>query len=409
MPEVLDSVVEPPAPLGGDPEGQRYRLFEAVAAFLAGSGRDAPLLLVLEDLQWADKPTLLLLKHLARAREHAGLLILGTYREMELGKTHPLAEVLGDLRRENLFDRLSLQGLDEADVRALMTSVAGHEVPLAFARAVHVETEGNPFFIGEILRHLAETGVAFGRGGRWTTDLTFDRIGIPEGVKQVTGRRLSRLSDVCHHLLRIAAVIGREFRMDVLESVSGLSSDQLVDALDEAVEVAVIAEMPHAVGRYSFVHTLIRETLHGELTTTRRVRWHGRIAQAIESACGGEVEAHLPQLAYHFIEAAPGGDVDKAIDYATRAGERSIRLLAYEEAVSHYERALEVLDLTLPEEDGRRCELLLALADALWSTGEATTARETFLRAAGIARRLGAPERLARAALGAGAAPRGFR
>jgi len=408
LPELLERVPGLPAPLGGDPEGQRYRLFEAVASLLAAASRSAPVLLVLEDLHWADKPTLLLLKHVMESQEEAPLLILGTYRKTELGQAHPLADALGDLRRTQAVDRLSLHGLDQAATGALVQAFAGHDFPAAFARAVCAQTEGNPLFIVEALRHLTETGVIVRRAGRWASHLRPEQVGIPEGVKEVIGRRLSRLSEACHQLLRIAAVAGREFDLDILARVSGLSDEPLVNALEEAVRVAVLVEVPQTIGRYSFAHILIRETLYAELTATRRVRLHGRLAEALESARPGTLEEDLPLLAYHFLEAAPGGDVDKAIGYATRAGERATRLLAYEEAAYHYERALRTLDLK-PTADARaRAELLLARADSLWSTGDTNSARETFFAAAELARGMRAPDVLARAALGAGGRASGF-
>jgi class 3 adenylate cyclase/tetratricopeptide (TPR) repeat protein len=400
VPELAERVPDLPPPVRGDPEGERYRLFEAVAALLASAGKVAPVLVVLDDLHWADKPTLLLLKHLLRAPEPAPLLVLGAYRETELGRTHPLAETLADLRRDQVFDRLLLSGLDEEDVNVLVSTLAGHEILAAFTQAVHAQTEGNPFFVGEVLRHLAESGVIAQWEGRWRSELPLDRLGIPEGVKEVIGHRLSRLSDACNQVLGIAAVIGREFDLSVLEQVSELSGDRLLDVLEDAVTAAIIAEVPGVVGRYSFVHALIRETLYGELTTTRRVRLHRRIGEALERIAGANVEPYLAALAYHFLEAAPGGDVDKGIKYSTHAGERATRLLAYEEAAGHYERALEGLGRKEPRDDGRRCELLLTLGETLSRAGETEKAQHAFLRAAEIARQLGASEQFAHAAIG---------
>src|SRR4030095_16720860 len=261
----------------------------------------------------------LLLKHVIETPDDARLLILGTYRKTEVGRAHPLADALGDLRRAQVVDRLSLRGLSETATSALVQALAGHDVPTAFARAVCSQTEGNPFFIVEVLRHLSETGVIFRRAGRGASYVRPEQLGLPESVKDVIGRRLSRLSEACHQLLRIAAVAGREFDLEILERVSGLSDEQLMNALDEAVQLALVVEIPQAVGRYAFAHTLVRETLYSELTSTRRVRLHGRLAEALESSSRGRLDDHLPQLAYHFLEATPGNDMDKAIAYATRA------------------------------------------------------------------------------------------
>jgi len=274
-----DLPVLPPA--GSD--GERYRLFDAFTALLAEASRACPIILVLDDLYWADKPTLLLLKHIVRAPERSPLLILGAYRETELARTHPLSKALADLRRDGALQRVSLKGLDERDVGALIRAWAGQEAPPALVRAVHEHTEGNPFFIEEVLRHLAETGAIYQRDGRWVTDLTIAQMGIPEGVKEVIGRRLSRLSEDCNSVLTVASVIGREFDLAAVERASDLSGDRLLDLLEEAVAARVVAEVPHIVGRYSFSHALIHETLYDELTTTRRVRLHGQTLQYADS------------------------------------------------------------------------------------------------------------------------------
>jgi class 3 adenylate cyclase/pimeloyl-ACP methyl ester carboxylesterase len=278
VPELAQRLPDlPMVPPPDESERERYRLYEAFATFLAETSRASPTVLVLDDLHLADRSTLLLLKHIVRSPGQSPLLLLGTYRETEIARTHPLAEILADLRRDRPFERVSLQGLDEGDVGALIGAWAGQETPPpALIQAVHELTEGNPFFIEEVLRHLAETGVIYQRDGGWATHLTVDEMRIPEGIREVIGQRLSRLSEECNSILTIASVIGREFSLDALERASDLSLDRLLDLLEEAVAAHVVAEVPHVVGRYSFSHTVIRETLYEELTTTRRVRLHGQ-------------------------------------------------------------------------------------------------------------------------------------
>jgi class 3 adenylate cyclase/pimeloyl-ACP methyl ester carboxylesterase len=283
VPELAERLPDLPVPPPMAPERERYRLYDALAALLARASQAIPIVLVLDDLHWADNPTLLLLKYIVRSPEQSPLLVLGAYREMELARTHPLSETLADLRRDRAFQRVSLKGLDEGDVGALISAWGGQETPRAFIHAVHELTEGNPFFIEEVLRHLAETGIIYQRDGRWTTDMTVEQMGIPEGVKEVIGRRLSRLSHECNSILTIASVIGREFGLDALERASDLSSDRLLELLEEAVAARVVAEVPHMVGRYSFSHALIYETLYDELTTTRRVRLHGQTLRYADS------------------------------------------------------------------------------------------------------------------------------
>ncbi|MCH8921233.1 MAG: tetratricopeptide repeat protein, partial [Chloroflexi bacterium] len=331
---------------------------------------------------------------LAQELRGARLMVLATYRDVELGRQHPLSQTLGELAREGRSQRILLRGLSERDVARFIELTAGTGPPEALVAAVYQETEGNPFFVNEIVRLL----VADGRLER-PEEVKSWSVTIPQGVREVVGRRLDHLSEGCNRVLTVASVIGREFGLDALERVSDITGDRLLEVLEEAVAARVVNEVPRAVGRYSFTHALIRETLYEELTTNRRVGLHRQIGEVLEGLYEANPEPHLTELAHHFFQAAQGGDVDKAIDYATRAAERASDLLAYEEAVRHYELALQALELKGPDE-GHRCELLLALGDAQRRAGETPAARETLQRAAGIARKLGAPEQLARAALG---------
>ncbi|MDP2674150.1 MAG: protein kinase [Dehalococcoidia bacterium] len=395
--EVRDRLPGLPAPPALEPEQARFRLFDSITTFLKNASKGQPVVLVLDDLHWADKPSLLLLQFLARELRGARLLVLATYRDVELRREHPLADTLGELAREQLSQRILLRGLSEHDVARFIELTAGITPPAALVEAVYRETEGNPFFVNEIVRLL----VADGRLER-PAEVTSWSVTIPQGVREVVGRRLNHLSKECNHVLTVASVIGREFGLDALGRVTDLSGDRLLEVLEEAVAARVVTEVPRAAGRYSFSHALIRETLYEELSTTRRVRLHRQIGEVLESLYGDNLEPHLAELAYHFSESAQGGDVDKAIDYATRAGERANALLAYEEAAGHYEMALQALEGKDKPDETQRCELLLALGDGQWKAGDTSKARETFLQAADIARTVGDAERLTRAALGYG-------
>ncbi len=263
---------------GGD-----YRLVDAATSFVVEACRASPLVLIMDDLQWADQPTLSLFRHLARNTAQSRLLLLGTYRETELSRTHPLSAAIADLHRERLFQRVILGGLEEDDVASLVRAWAGHRSAPELARAIHEHTEGNPFFIEEVMRHLAETGAIHEQDGSPTTRASVKELGIPESVKEVIGRRLSRLSEECNSVLTVASVIGRQFGLDRLELASDLPGDRLVEVLDEAVAARVVDEVPHMAGRYSFSHALIYDALYDELTTTRRVRLHGQTLQYADS------------------------------------------------------------------------------------------------------------------------------
>jgi class 3 adenylate cyclase len=400
--EVRDRLPALPQSPALEPEQARFRLFDSITTFLRNASKAQPLVIIIDDLHWADKPSLLLLQFLARELRGSRLLVIGTYRDIELGRQHPLAHMLGELTREQLSERIVLRGLSERDVARFIQITTGTEPPEQTVAALYKETEGNPFFVNEIVRLLVTDGTL-----ERPDDAKAWSVTIPQSVREVVGRRLDRLSEVCNQVLTVGAVIGREFGMDVLEPVSDVAGTRLVEALDEAVAARVVAEVPRAPGRYSFSHALIRETLYDELTTTRRVLLHRRIAEALEALYGAKPDAHLAELAYHFCEAAHGGDVERAVDYARRAGERASSLYAYEEAAGHFERALQVLDLreALAEQ---KFELLMALAGAWWDGGEYVAAREIADRAFEVAQQSGAAEQLSRAALQAGGRFSGF-
>jgi eukaryotic-like serine/threonine-protein kinase len=394
--EVRERLPGLPEPPSLTPEQGRFRLFDSVTTFLKNAANRQPLVLVLDDLHWADKASLLLLQFLAREMRSARLLVIGTYRDVDLRRQHPLSQALGELNREQLSQRIVLRGLTEHDVARFIEVTAGLKPPEGLVTAVYKETEGNPFFVNEVVRLLVSE-----RRLEHADTVKSWSVSIPQGVREVVGRRLDHVSAACNEVLTIASVIGREFGVDALERVSGLSGDRLLEVLEEAEGARVIVEVPRTVGRYSFSHALVRETLYEELTTTRRVRLHRQVGEALEAFYGAQPEAHLSELAHHFFEAAQGGDVDRAIAYAMRAGDRAAGMMAHEEATRQYEIALQALDLREHSDEGR-CAVLLTLNETLWRGGEYVRAKEIALEAAAIARRLGTSEQLARAALGFG-------
>jgi DNA-binding SARP family transcriptional activator len=401
VPELAERVPDLPPPLQSDPETERYRLFDAVADWLATTSADQPVLLVLDDLQWAAKPTLLLLRHVVRSPELRRLLVVSIYRDTELSHDHPMVELLADLRRQGGVERLSLSGLDQAGVVAFMEQAAGHDLDdedLLLARAIYEETEGNPFFVREVLRHLTETGAVDRREGRWATRLPVEELGIPEGVREVVGRRLSRLSEEANRVLRVAAVVGPEFELPVIQEAAGLDEEDLLSALEEANEARLVIEVRSPAPRYRFTHALVRDTLYGELSAARRVTLHRRVGEAIEAVHAGRLDDHLPALAHHYARAS-AGDTARAVDYAARAGDRALAQLAHDEAVAYYGQALELLDVTEgPPDEALRLELLISLGDAQCRAGNPAH-RETLLEAGRLADQQGDAERAARAAL----------
>ncbi|HKP91019.1 MAG TPA: protein kinase [Thermoleophilaceae bacterium] len=389
----------------GDPEEARFRYFDSTATFLKNAARTEPLVLFLDDLHWADKPSLLFLQFLARELAGARILVLGTYRDVELSRRHPLSQVLADLAREGLIDRILLRGLTENDVARFVEMTASVQPPPRLVQAVHQETEGNPFFVSEIVNLLASEGRLDGGA-----DLRDVVLTIPQGVREVVGRRLDQLSRECNFTLSAASVIGREFGLDVLDRVvcdeviaempqhaDKLSREQLLEVIDEAVRARVIAPTQGSVGRYTFSHALVREALYEELGVTRRVRLHRRVGEVIEELFDARRDEHLDELAHHFLEAQ---DLDKAVEYSIHAAGRAMALLAYEEGAKLYEQALQAMELRGGVGGQEQAELLLALGDAQARAGEPIAAKDTFYMAADAARAASADEQLARAALG---------
>lgn len=395
LPEVEQLLPDLSPPPAVDPEAARFRLFDATATFLGNAARAQPRVLVLDDFHVADTPSLLLLQFLAGQLADTRILVVVTYRDTELSRDHPLAAALAELVRHQVTSRLQLAGLREADVRQLIKLTTGQTPPDSVVSEVHRETEGNPLFVGEVVRLLA----AEGNLDR-PEEVTSRRLGIPQGVREVIARRLSQLSEDHSNVLALAAVFGREFDLDALKRVAERSGDELLQILDDPAVARVFTDVPGVPGRLRFSHALVRDALYDELPPTRRLRLHRQSGEALEALYANDPESHLAELAHHFFEAAPTGVIGKAVDYARRAADRAVRLLAYEEAVRLYRMALQALDPVEPSDERTHCQLLLGLGDAQAKAGDEPGSKGSFLAAAEIARRLGDAENLAQAALG---------
>jgi predicted ATPase/class 3 adenylate cyclase len=402
LPELPRQVPGLSSPQGADPETERYLLFSAVADLLAAVSRWRPVLFLLDDLHWATGPTLFLLKHLIRSGEPMSLLLIGTYRDSEIGRGHPLTELLAELRRESGVDRLSLHGLSDDEAITMMETLAGHDLggsELDLAHAVHAEADGSPFFMRELLRHFIEAGELVQAGDRWTYQGELSTLGIPDSVREVIGHRLSRLREPVDRLLTLGAVIGREFDVAVLAPLAELDRSTVTEALAKAREVALVREVKGSPGRFTFVHALIRHTLYDELGPARRLELHRLVAETLESL--GQADAYLSELAHHWMAATPTigvhtDDMAKAAGYAERAGHRAMGSLAYEEATNHFEGALRAARHS--GDEARTCELLIVLGEAQRCAGDPAH-RETLLEAGRLAHEIADADRAARAAL----------
>ena len=393
-----------PAP---GPEADPYLLLEALAVLLEAIAVTDPLLLLVDDLHGADEATLLLLRSLARSRRPARLLTVLTYRDDERAPRANLTAALGDLVRAPGTELLTLGGLDADEVASMAAAAVARPLGLggpALAHVLRERTGGNPFLVAELLRHLVETG-ALGGG-----DVTEAAAGaavddVPESLRWVVGQRMARLGGPVEHVLGIAAVVGYQADAALLGRVAGLGFDSLLSALDAAVAAGLLEVRAGTPGRYAFHHPIVRDLLYRKLAAGERARLHRRVGEALEDLTGGA--ARLGELADHFaLAGAPF--TDRAIDYASRAGEEAFAERRYEEAAHRRGQALAALDRAgAAAGQERRGELLLAQGDAWAAAGQARLATEVYLRAAATARRSGSAGGLARAALGLGG-PTGF-
>jgi DNA-binding SARP family transcriptional activator/tetratricopeptide (TPR) repeat protein len=372
-----------------DRAGARLRFFEAVAAAIEAAAQHRPLLLMLDDLHWADRPTLRLLVYLTGRAGPAPALVLAAYRETDIGEAHPLREALADVRRELTVEHLPLEGLAADDVAALVERSLGRPPETSLVRALHEKTGGNPFFIAELLHGLDKRGLE---------RIARDRADVPEGAAQAIARRVGRLGASAVGVLTAGAIAGPEFDLDVVAEVAGLPPDTALDVLDAAVRARILDEVEP--GRYVFVHALARDALTGPLTGARTARLHGLIAASLEARAEQHPDRYLTPLAHHALEAASTGDPERAVELADRAAARAVAVHAHEDAADLLERAIGVLNRRggAPR---RRGELLCALGHAHERAGTTELARAAFDRASELARTLGDVELLARAALGA--------
>jgi len=395
---IKQRIPELPDPQTSDRETERYLLLSAVTGLLTQVAETVPLCVVLDDLHWADAQSLALLKHLLRATEQGSLQVIATYRDSELGKDHPLTALLADLRSLQGVQRISLHGLGADEVAQIMTAMAGHELEadgLELAAQIAHETDGNPFFVGEVLRGLSESGsLVFDEArGRWSIDRAAE-LALPESVRDVIERRVERLGEETLEVLRIAAVIGRSFSLELLCATSDLGESELLDHLEAAVAASVLAESSEQVGQFRFPHTLINQTIYEGVGATRRARMHERVAQALEDLYGADPGEHLAELALHWRLAAVSIDKAKAADYALRAGERALSSLAPADALQLFGDAAELSGADTPE----RCRALVGLGEAQRQVGLAGY-RETLLEASRLGSELKDAELAARAAL----------
>jgi len=403
VPELRRIYDDIPPPLELPPEQERMYLFNSFREFVERVSRAVPLLVVLDDLHWADDATLMLMQHVAQHQDQMAVLTVATYRDIELDAARPFALTLESLLRQRLAHRIALKPLPEAGVEAMLRALTGQSPPPVLVQAIYRETEGNPFFVEEVFQHLLEQGRLLDAEGRWRTDLQVSELDVPEGVRLVISRRLERVSEECRTALTDAAVVGRDFSFELLQKLSDLDADTLLDAIDDAERANLIVaadDLPvagdHAAeARFRFAHELIRQTLISGLSLPRRQRLHQRVAETMENVYGRGAEVYAADMAHHLYQAGAAADPARTAHYLVLAGDQALQGAAFAEALRDYDRAFS---LQPAEDQAARADLLykrgLALqslnrweealaqwreaADAYERSGNAKAAAETF-------------------------------
>src|SRR5215213_3572049 len=381
-----------PPPIELPAELARRYVWNSLSEFLGRAAQGQPLLLVLEDLHWADDSTLLLTEYLAPLLPAMPVLVIGTYRDVEVDPHHPLVRVIEQLPHRRLIDRISLRRLSFVGVRAMVEALAGQPPPEELVRVIDSETEGNPFFVEELYLHLAESGVLLDEDGRVRADLKVDEASVPDSIRLVVGERLSRLSGPTREALVAAAVAGRVFPPDFVGELAGVDTDALVDAFEEAEAARLIAPVK-GDGNLAFSHELIRQTLLADLSTLKRERLHLRAADAIERRYADDLEEHAADLTHHLSRAGRLADRPRLVRYLTIAGERAADAAAFDDAVAHFQQALSLLERSTQD---IRAELLERLAMALRSVGRWDDALSTMNEALDLYQAMGRTDALGR-------------
>ncbi len=389
-----------PEPESSDPETERFLLFSAVSGALVELAAHVPVCLVLDDLHWADAQSVALVKHVTASAASGALQVILAFRDSDVGPDHPLNAVLQDLRRVDGVERIALEGLGATEVSEVMAAAAGHELDedgLLLAAEIASETDGNPFFVGEVLRSLVESGRLRydSTNERWSIDRTTP-LGLPESVRDVIARRVGRLEDETQELLTLAAVIGRSFELGLVAQVAETAENEALDRLETAITASLLDESAEQIGRFRFAHVLINQTLYEKVGATRRAAMHHRVALALEELYGDE---RVAELALHWRLSSR--DRPKAARYSALAGRLALDSLAPAEATRLFADALDLLG---EDDEAARCEALIGLGEAQQLTGDPAY-RATLLQAAQIASSLGEPALAAAAVL---ANTRGF-
>ena len=342
VPEIRQRLATIPQSFPISPELEQNRLFEAVSQFITNISREAPLLVVLDDLQWTDPSSLLLLHYLARGVQKTPLLLLGAYRSTDIDSKHPLSPVLTELNRERLPQSVSLKRMSLNDISEMIKQMLEQDdIPAELCKAVYEKTRGNPFFAEEVVKSLKEEEIIHREQNRWEFKETSE-FEFPETVKNVVKARISRLDEDCQNVLTMASFVGNDFTLEALCGVTGIEESKLLEIMDKLLKTGLIK---HRVVRgedlCSFADIIVRDVEYEEAGTFRRKKLHSIVGSTLEKVYAKKIDEHFGELALHFLE---GGDKDKALDYFLKAGEKAARIYANGEAASYFQTALKLLE-----------------------------------------------------------------
>ncbi|HEV7610486.1 MAG TPA: AAA family ATPase [Steroidobacteraceae bacterium] len=387
VPELLDSTPHPQqAPTMADSSPARFRTFDAIRQFIHQAAQQVPITLVLDDLHWADVPSLSLLEFLHQELMSSRLLIVGTYRDADASRKTPLLSTLGGLGRDGGVQRVHLAGLSQSAIGEVAEQLCDTNLPESAIKMIYQRTDGNPLFAIELIKVLIDESAG--------TAIAAMPARIPAGVRETIGRRLSRLSDRCNELLCVAAVYGRQFTAREIAAAVNEDMQSVLTVLEPAIQAGIVQPDADAHGSYQFTHALIRETIYEDLPAADRLRLHGRAGDALVSVHSAHLEYSLTRIAHHYHEAAELGNADNAVVYALRAADSAVRMYAYEDALLHYDRAIETLESGGMMHDERLARAYILKGSALKELGQIQRSIEVLLEAVNRTRMLGSAELL---------------
>ena len=399
LPQLRRMFPEIPAPSEVAPEHSRRILLTSIANVITRAAKNIPVVVLLEDLHWADESTLAALTHLARSLSQVPLLVVGTYRDNELDGAGPLAQTLDELNRLHILDRLSLSGISEGSVAAMIHDLSGSDPSPTVVEFIYSITEGNPFFVEEVFRHLLERGELMKSGAELLQNRSLSNIDVPPNVRLAIGRRLAKLSESTQRALGTAALIGRSFTFSLLEAATGLEPDPLLDQVEEAEKAGLILSgLDYPEARFQFSHELVRQAASANLSSPRRQRLHLRIADAIESMHADAPDEYANDLAHHLLHSGNMADPERTVKYLAIAAKRALVQSTYHTALQYLRHALELVATIRHSPARDKCELELqmnrgiaVLASAGWHVAEYL---EAYSRARELCLTLGQEERL---------------